>query len=74
MTDRNENGGSDLSLYDFSTQTPVLTVDAGNRLGFYGVPATGQPVVTGSWSDGSAARSLLQALVRLGLVVDQARP
>lgn len=30
----------------------------------------GRPVVSGSWSDGSAARSVLAALVLLGLVED----
>jgi hypothetical protein len=31
----------------------------------------GRPVVSGSWSDGSAARSVLAALVSLRLVVDE---
>lgn len=31
----------------------------------------GRPVVRGSWADGSAARSLLAALVSLRLVVDE---
>lgn len=31
----------------------------------------GRPAVTGSWADGSAARSVLAALVALRLVVDE---
>lgn len=31
----------------------------------------GRPVVSGSWADGSAARSVLAALVDLRLVVDE---
>jgi hypothetical protein len=43
----------------------------GHQAGFFGAAPTAQPVVTGSWSDGSAARSLCQALAKLGLIQDQ---
>lgn len=49
----------------------VFDLDAaGGKLGFFGVPAVARPAVTGSWADGTAAQSLLAALVALGLVTD----
>lgn len=43
---------------------------AGGKLGFFGVPAVARPAVSGSWADGTAAQSMLAALVALGLVTD----
>lgn len=49
----------------------VFDLDAtGNKLGFFGVPAVARPVVSGSWADGTAAQSMLTAMVSLGLVTD----
>ncbi|MFJ8657435.1 hypothetical protein ACIRNU_34495 [Streptomyces rochei] len=49
----------------------VFDLDAaGGKLGFFGVPAVARPVVAGSWADGTAAKSVLAALVALGLVTD----
>jgi hypothetical protein len=41
-----------------------------NFVGFYGANPQPQPTVTGSRSDGTALMSLLDALTKLGLVVD----
>ncbi|AKZ60817.1 hypothetical protein SAM23877_p108 (plasmid) [Streptomyces ambofaciens ATCC 23877] len=49
----------------------VFDLDAaGGKLGFFGVAAVARPVVSGSWADGTAAQSVLAALVALGLVTD----
>jgi hypothetical protein len=80
-TDTAGNGDKDFFLTNFNSGTKVLTLSADNRLGvnvsqlgFYGAAPTAKPVVTGSWSDGTAARSMLSALVRLGLAEDQTTP
>jgi hypothetical protein len=82
-TDLSQNGGSDLFLYNCQKDHPTITVTTddviglagtlqhqGTEAGFFGANPVPRPVVTGSWSDGSAARSLCQALARLGLVQD----
>jgi len=86
-TDLAKNGGGDLFLYNCQNSHPTITVSQGDviglagtlqhqgsQAGFFGAPPVDRPVVTGSWSDGSAARSLCQALARLGLVQDQTNP
>jgi hypothetical protein len=77
-TDSSGGGDRDFWLANMQTGTKVLTLSPDNRLGvnvsqlgFYGATPTAKPVVTGSWSDGSAAKSVLQALVKLGLVENQ---
>jgi hypothetical protein len=42
----------------------------GNQAGFFGAAPVTRPVVSGSWSDGTAQRNFLAALARLGLVTD----
>lgn len=77
-TDEQANGTKDFYIRNHGTGKAVLTMDKEDRLklncselGFYGAPATVRPVVTGNWSDGTAQRSLLAAMVKVGLVVDQ---
>ncbi len=83
-TDLAHNGGTDLFLHNSQTNHATITVSPddviglagtlqhqGSQAGFFGAAPVTQPVVTGSWSDGSAARSLCQALARLGLIQDQ---
>jgi len=43
----------------------------GLQAGFFGTQPVSKPVVTGSWSDASASKSLVTALAALGLVDDQ---
>jgi hypothetical protein len=74
-TDMGANGGDDLWLWNFKTQAPMLQFSAEQGgMGFFGASPTSRPAVTGSWSDGSAQKSLLAALVKLGLVADQTTP
>jgi hypothetical protein len=86
-TDLRQNGGGDLFLYNCREDHPTITVTPddviglagtlqhrGTAAGFFGANPVPCPVVTGSWRDGSAARSLCQALARLGLVRDQTTP
>ena len=83
-TDLQKNGGGDLFLYNERANHPTITVSPddviglagtlqhqGSQAGFFGAPPVPRPVVTGSWSDGTAQKSLLAALVQLGLVTDQ---
>jgi hypothetical protein len=83
-TDLAQNGGTDLFLFNNQNNHATITVTPddviglsgtlqhqGQQAGFFGATPVTQPVVTGSWSDGSAARSLCQALARLGLIQDQ---
>jgi hypothetical protein len=81
ITDTNLNGTGDLSLYNYQTKSPVISVaPAGDmiitspKLGFFGASCVSKPTVGGSWSDGSAARNVLAALVQLGLVNDATTP
>lgn len=56
-------GGSDISVgYQ------------GQKVGFRGAAPINVPVVEGSWSDGSAQRSLARALAAQGLIVDRTTP
>ncbi len=56
----------------------ILSTNAGvqfgeneqQRLGFFGASPVEPPEVTGSWSNGSAGQSLVEALTKLGLVKD----
>jgi hypothetical protein len=48
--------------------------DKGVKLAFYGGTPVKRPVVTGKWSDGTAAKSFFAALVSLNLVQDQTAP
>ncbi len=86
-TDLGLNGGSDLYLYNYQTNHATMTVSPddriglagalrhqGSQLGFFGATPVTRPVVTGSWSDGSAARNLCQAVAGLGLVQLQTSP
>jgi hypothetical protein len=80
-TDSKQNGTGDLTLQNFQTGSTVLAVSPANdlsvrspRLGFFGASCVSKPTVAGSWSDGSAAKSLLSALVQLGLVNDATTP
>jgi hypothetical protein len=74
-TDLGQNGGDDLWLWNFKTQAPMLQFSASQGgMGFFGASPTSKPAVTGSWSDGSAQKSMLAALVKLGLVSDQTTP
>lgn len=81
QTDTQENGTGDYQFYNVQASTPVYTVQPDNSFrlvaakeGFFGSPPVTQPTVTGSWSDGSAAKSLLAALVSLGLAKDNTTP
>lgn len=81
QTDTQDSGIGDFWLYNGNTASPVFSVSNTNAYtlnapqeGFYGAPPTAQPVVTGSWSDGSAAKNVLAALVKLGLVSDNTTP
>jgi hypothetical protein len=76
-TDTQMNGTGDFQFYNYQARAPVWTVQPNNdfrltapRIGFFSAAPAAQPTVTGSWSDGTAQRSLLAALVRLGLVKD----
>lgn len=40
----------------------------GTEAGFFGAPPVERPVVEGSWNDGTAGRSLAEALAKLGLI------
>jgi hypothetical protein len=80
-TDRSSTHTGDFALYNMQSQQPVFTVQPDNgycvvapKEGFFGARPTSQPRVTGSWRDGSAARNLLAALVKLGLVQDGTTP
>ena len=53
-------GNDEFGVYNGSTGEIVLRFKPGGR-----------PIVGGSWSDGSAAKSVLAALVHLRLVVDE---
>ena len=81
QTDTGQNGTGDFWLYNGQSQSPVFYVTPANAFtldapqeGFYGAPPVDRPVVSGSWSDGSAQKSLLAAMVKLGLVTDQTTP
>ena len=81
QTDTQGNGTGDFWLYNGQSASPVFSVTPANAFtlsapqeGFYGASPTYRPTVTGSWSDGSAAKSVLAALVKLGLVTDQTTP
>jgi hypothetical protein len=69
-------GGGDLAEIRENSTTHTLDLYVGNKAGGNVVASFGQnkPVVTGSWSDGSAAKSVLAALVKLGLVTDNTKP
>src|SRR5439155_12050838 len=76
-TDSRSNGTGDFQFYNYQAGAPVWTVQPNNdfrltapRIGFFSATPVAQPTVTGSWSDGSAQKSLLAALVQLGLVKD----
>lgn len=80
-TDSKLTGTGDLTLQNFQTGSTVLAVSPTNdlsikspRLGFFGASCVSKPTVAGSWTDGSAAKSLLAALVQLGLVTDNTTP
>lgn len=70
--------GEGLTIYRNSGQVRVhndMRLDGelnhrGIRVGFFNTGAVSRPAVTGSRSDGSAWGSLLDALVKLGLVTD----
>jgi hypothetical protein len=77
VTDTDENGTGDFALHNYQSGANTLEIDPQDRmvirapaLGFFGAAPVAKPVVTGSWSDGSAARDLLAKLVQLGLVTD----
>lgn len=81
QTDTQQNGTGDVWFYNFQSASPVFSVTPANAFtldspheGFYGAPPVGRPEVSGSFSDGSAQRSLLAALVKLGLVADGTTP
>lgn len=81
LTDSAENGVGDFTLYNQQTQTRTITVSPINdltfcspKIGFYAAPPVSKPSVAGSWSDGSAAKNVLAALVALGLVTDITTP
>lgn len=81
QTDTTQNGTGDFWLYNGQSSSPVFYVTPANAFtlsasqeGFYGAQPVSRPIVSGSWSDGSAAKSMLAALVRLGLVQDQTTP
>jgi hypothetical protein len=81
ITDTGENGYGDFVFWNYQANAPTFTVQPNNdfsltapREGFFGGAPTEKPRVTGSWSDGSAQKSLLAALVKLGLVTDQTTP
>lgn len=81
QTDTRGIGVPDFWLYNYGAQAPTFWVGADNAFqlasakeGFFGAAPVSKPVVTGSWSDGSAARSVLAALVKLGLVTNQTTP
>jgi hypothetical protein len=81
VTDSGANGTGDFQLYNFQANAPTWMVWPNNdfcltapRIGFYSAPPVAQPTVTGSWSDGTAQKSLLAALVNLGLVKDGTTP
>lgn len=52
---------------------PVVTVTK-DKLAFFNGSLVEKPTVGGSWSDGTAMQSMLNALVALGLVEDQTTP
>jgi hypothetical protein len=77
-TDSRMNGTGDFQFYNYQAGAPTWTVQPNNdfrltapRAGFFSAAPVAQPVVRGSWSDGTAQKSLLSALVRLGLVRDE---
>jgi hypothetical protein len=77
-TDTRSNGTGDFQFYNYQAGAPTWTVQPNNdfrltapRAGFFSAAPVAQPVVRGSWSDGTAQKSLLSALVRLGLVRDE---
>jgi hypothetical protein len=81
VTDSAENGYGDFVFYNYQASAPTFTVQPNNdfclaarREGFFGSAPVAKPHVTGSWSDGSAQKSLLAALVQLGLATDQTAP
>jgi hypothetical protein len=81
VTDSHENGYGDFEFWNYQANAPTFTVQPNNdfsltapREGFFGTAPVAKPRVTGSWSDGSAQKSLLAALVRLGLATDQTTP
>jgi hypothetical protein len=73
-SDLYHNGATDFTFYSFQAQTPVVTLGEAGGVGFFGAAPTAKPVVSGSWSDGSAAKSVLAALVKLGLAQDTTTP
>jgi hypothetical protein len=81
QTDSRINGSGDFRFYNYQAGAPTWTVQPNNdfcltapKIGFYSANPVAQPTVTGSWSDGTAQKSLLAALVQLGLVGDATTP
>jgi hypothetical protein len=81
ITDSQANGTGDFQFYNYQAGGPTWTVQPNNdfrltapRIGFFSAPPTAQPTVTGSWSNGTAQKSLLATLVKLGLVKDGTTP
>jgi hypothetical protein len=80
-TDRSSTHTGDFALVNVQTGQTTFTVQPDNsycvtapKEGFFGAPPTTKPLVSGSWSDGTAAKSVLTALVQLGLVQDGTTP
>jgi hypothetical protein len=81
ITDSQANGTGDFQLYNYQANAPTWMVQPNNdfcltapRIGFFSAAPVAQPRVTGSWSDGTAQKALLAALVKLGLVKDATTP
>lgn len=81
QTDTRSVGYGDFQMFNYQAGAPVFTVDPTNRLtftagqtGFFGAAPVSRPLIAGSWSDGTAVKSVLQALVQLGLVQDGTTP
>jgi hypothetical protein len=81
LTDLNQNGTKDFQLYNISTATPSYTVSPTNdfclktpKAGFFSATPVTKPVVTGSWTAGTAQKSVLAALVQLGFATDNTTP
>lgn len=68
-----DNPAVDPARWEMDTQLVLREAlrHEGAAAGFFGAEPVEKPVVTGSWADGSAARSLAAALAKLGLIDDQ---
>jgi hypothetical protein len=81
LTDPNQNNTREFMLWNYTTNSSTFHISPTNafkvtapQIGFYGGTPVNKPVVTGSWAAGTAQKSVLAAMVQLGLVTDSTTP